>query len=111
MIVEDQAVFRQLVGTLLLGATTVSCSAADAAGNTATASFTVTAAYSWSGFLPPINAANTRATADAGNHFRYNPAARQYTYNWSTKGLAPGTYRLFLNLGDGVERTVDVGLK
>lgn len=27
-----------------------------------------------------------------------------------TKGLTQGSYRLYIDLGDGVERTVDVGL-
>jgi len=38
-----------------LGPTTVNCSATDAAGNTATASFTITVGHSWSDFLQPID--------------------------------------------------------
>jgi hypothetical protein len=38
------------------GTTTVLCSATDAAGNTGSASFRVHVAFSWSGFLAPINA-------------------------------------------------------
>jgi hypothetical protein len=42
-------------GTLFpVGVTTVQCSARDAAGNQATASFIVLVRYKWSGFLPPI---------------------------------------------------------
>jgi hypothetical protein len=51
------------------------------------------------------------AAATTGNLFRYDAAAGQYIFNWSTKGLKPGTYRLFINLGDGVPHTVDIGLK
>lgn len=51
------------------------------------------------------------AAATTGNLFRYDPTAHQYIFNWSTKGLTRGTYRLFINLGDGVERTVNLGLK
>jgi hypothetical protein len=39
-----------------VGTTTVTATATDAAGNTATASFTVSVTYSWSGVLQPINA-------------------------------------------------------
>jgi CSLREA domain-containing protein len=36
----------------------------------------------------------------------------QYTYNWKTKGLAPGQYRLTIDLGDGdTTRTVIVTLR
>lgn len=63
------------------------------------------------GVVGAINEAETKAAADAGNQFRYDFTAGQYVYNWSTKGLTPGTYRLFIDLGDGVVRTVDVGLK
>jgi len=39
-----------------LGVTPVTCTANDAAGNTATITFTVTVAYAWSGVLQPVNA-------------------------------------------------------
>jgi hypothetical protein len=139
-----------------LGATTVACTATDAAGNTATGSFPVTVAYSWSGVLQPVNAdgtsifksgrtvpvkfaltgasepvtdavatlsyakitdgiegtvveAETNVAATTGNQFRYTGG--QYLFNWSTKGLADGTYALKINLGDGVDRTVHVSLR
>jgi hypothetical protein len=53
--------------------------------------------------------ASSTAAATTGNLFRY--AAGQYIFNWSTKGLTIGTYRLTINLGDGVTRTVDVSLR
>jgi hypothetical protein len=41
--------------TFAPGATTVTCSATDASGNAATASFDVTVEYAWEGFLAPID--------------------------------------------------------
>jgi hypothetical protein len=41
--------------TFAPGATTVTCTASDRAGNKATGSFQVRVQYSWSGFLPPVN--------------------------------------------------------
>ncbi|HTE20282.1 MAG TPA: HYR domain-containing protein [Armatimonadota bacterium] len=41
------------------GTTTVTCTATDRAGNTATKTFLVRVCYSWSGVLPPINPAGT----------------------------------------------------
>lgn len=40
--------------TFAPGVTTVTCSAADARGNSAQASFTVAVSFAWSGYLPPI---------------------------------------------------------
>lgn len=57
-----------------------------------------------------IEAVST-AAATTGNLFRYDAATGQYIFNWSTKGLSAGTYRLIISLGDGVERTVNLGLK
>jgi hypothetical protein len=34
----------------------------------------------------------------------------QYHYNWSTKGLAAGLYRIFARLGDGTTQSVDICL-
>jgi hypothetical protein len=58
-----------------------------------------------------VNESVSTAAATTGNLFRYDPAAGQYIFNWSTKGLSAGTYRLFINLGDGVTRTVNLDLK
>lgn len=140
-----------------LGTTTVNCTATDAAGNTANASFQVNVTYSWSGFLQPINAdgssvfkagrtvpikfqltgasasitnavaqisytkvgdasgtvneATSNGAGDSGNTFRYDATTSTYIFNWSTKGLASGTYQLKIDLGDGVNRTVNVRLR
>jgi hypothetical protein len=34
----------------------------------------------------------------------------QYHYNWSTKGLPAGLYRIFANLADGTAHSVDICL-
>jgi hypothetical protein len=34
----------------------------------------------------------------------------QYHYNWSTKGLPSGMYRIFANLADGTHQWVDICL-
>lgn len=44
------------------------------------------------------------------SQFRYDPHDQQYMFNWSTKGLSEGHYRLRIDLGDGVSRTVPIEL-
>jgi HYR domain-containing protein len=56
-----------------------------------------------------VNKAGSTSGATSGNLFRYSSG--QYLVNWGTKGLSSGTYQLQINLGDGVTRTVNVGLK
>ena len=34
----------------------------------------------------------------------------QYHYNWSTKGLTAGEYRIYANLADGTKQYVDICL-
>jgi hypothetical protein len=43
--------------------------------------------------------------------FRYDSCAGQYIYNLRTRNLEPGTYQLRIDLGDGVTRTVNIGLR
>jgi hypothetical protein len=40
----------------------------------------------------------------------YNWDGAQYHYNWSTKGLTSGVYRIYANLADGTQRWVDICL-
>jgi hypothetical protein len=40
----------------------------------------------------------------------YQGDGSQYHYNWSTKGLTSGEYRIYANLADGTHRWVDVCL-
>jgi hypothetical protein len=62
-----------------------------------------------SGVAGAVNEAVSTSAATEGNQFRYTSG--QYIFNWSTKGLSPGTYQLQINLGDGVARTITVGLR
>jgi hypothetical protein len=64
-----------------------------------------------SGTVGAVNESISTAAATTGNQFRCDAASAQYLSNRSTKGLTAGTYRLFINLGDGVTRNVDIGLK
>ncbi len=60
----------------------------------------------------PVNEPTT--TGDpAGNSstgFRYDANNDQYVFNWSTKGLATGTYKLFIDLNDGTTRELTLKL-
>lgn len=56
-----------------------------------------------------VNEASSTSAATAGNEFR--SGGGQYLFNWSTKGLAAGTYRLEVRVGSTVVGTVDLGLK
>ena len=47
-------------------------------------------------------------SADVVPQYKWDGA--QYHYNWSTKGLPAGLYRIFANLGDGTARSVDICL-
>jgi hypothetical protein len=58
-----------------------------------------------------VNEAVSTSAADSGNTFRYDPTSKTYIFNWSTKGLMAGTYQLSVDLGDGITRTVTVGLR
>ena len=40
----------------------------------------------------------------------YSWNGSQYHYNWSTKGLTAGEYRIYANLADGTKRYVDICL-
>ena len=43
--------------------------------------------------------------------FKYRSAQKVYAYRWKTRDQAQGTYRLRVDLGDGVVHQVDVSLK
>ena len=57
-----------------------------------------------------LEAVSTSA-ADSGNVFRYDAASGQYIFNLSTKPLSDGWWLLRIDLGDGVQRTVRIGLR
>ena len=45
---------------------------------------------------------------DAGANYQWEGG--QYHYNWSTKGLTAGEYRIYANLADGTKPYVDICL-
>ena len=47
-------------------------------------------------------------TPDAASTYIYTGG--QYHYNWSTKGLSAGEYRIYANLADGTKPYVDICL-
>ena len=47
----------------------------------------------------------------AGSTFRWDSTGPQYIYNWSTKGLQTGEYRIFASLDDGTKQWVDICLR
>jgi probable HAF family extracellular repeat protein len=51
------------------------------------------------------------AAATEGNLFRHDPSEDQYIFNLRTRDLSQGTYRLQVDLGDGLERTVIISLR
>jgi hypothetical protein len=57
------------------------------------------------------NEAISTGAADSGNTFRYDTSGHQYIFNLSTKNLTQGTWYLRVDLGDGVNHTVKIGLK
>ena len=63
------------------------------------------------GSLGEVNEAVSTASASPGNLFRYDAAGGQYVFNLGTKAMSPGRYQLRADLGDGLPRTVTVGLK
>jgi lysophospholipase L1-like esterase len=63
-------------------------------------------------FIPEqIEEAVTNVAATTGNLFRYDAAEQQYIYNWSTRGMEPGTYQLFIALDDGKRYTAVLTLR
>jgi len=52
----------------------------------------------------------TADTPTAGAEYRWDASAQQYIYNFSTKGLTAGEYRVYAGLGDGVTYSVDICL-
>jgi VCBS repeat-containing protein len=120
-----------------LGLTTVTATATDAHGNRSSASWTVWVQYSASGLDikgsdkgskagSVVNVVFSLTGASAGisdasatlvlngsvvGTFVYDPLSGTYRAQWRTKGLAAGTYTLFVDLGDGVSRPTIVALR
>jgi len=50
--------------------------------------------------------------ATTGNSFKWDATNQQYSYNWSTKGLATGYwYKIYAKLDDGTTQSVVVGIR
>jgi hypothetical protein len=49
--------------------------------------------------------------ANSSNAFRYDRTSGQYVFNLGTRNLSKGTWRLSLDLGDGVSRMVTISLR
>jgi hypothetical protein len=49
-----------------------------------------------------VTAGDPAASSRTG--FRYDATSGQHVYNWSTKGLPTGTYKLLIHLDDGTTR-------
>jgi hypothetical protein len=50
------------------------------------------------------------STITTGTDFRWDITGSQYIYNWSTKNLTSGEYRIYANLADGSRPYVDICL-
>jgi Spy/CpxP family protein refolding chaperone len=61
------------------------------------------------GGVPGPEVAAEATPANTGNLFR-NDSGSQYIFNWSVRGFTPGTYQLRIDMGDGVLRTITIGL-
>lgn len=64
------------------------------------------------GVIGEINAAEATGAADSGNLFRYQTGAGgHYSFNLSTHDWLEGTYVLRIDMGDGVLRQVQIGIR
>ena len=69
--------------------------------------------FSRSGNLGACDAATVAEeaiTIDAAAGTEYQWVGGQYHYNWSTRNLSAGEYRIYANLADGTRRYVDICL-
>jgi hypothetical protein len=55
----------------------------------------------------------TGASQDSagGLGLHYNPATHEYVFDWTTKGFAPGSYTITLQLADGTSHSVTIQLR
>ena len=61
--------------------------------------------------LGTVNETAVTIAASSGTQFRYDTSSNQYIYNWSTKGLTAGEYRIKAELNGGQIITVKIGLR
>lgn len=55
--------------------------------------------------------AESVATPDVGNSFRFVESEAKYHDNWDTCGLTTGTSRLRVDLGEGIDYTIEIDVK
>jgi hypothetical protein len=63
----------------------------------------------WVGSL--TNPGTSSSSSNNGNYFRYDPTNNQYIFDLSTKGMSPGTYKIFVTLDDGTTYSTSITLK
>jgi hypothetical protein len=86
--------------TFAVGSTTVTCTATDGHNNTATSTFKVNVAYSWSNFLQPINVTGTQSVFKLGS-----TVPVKFNLTGASSGITDGTFYLkyfYLGAGDGL---------
>ena len=82
----------------------------DANGDTVTdASTSLFFARIENGSTTSFQSAQAEGKSNTGNVFRI--ADKKYIYNWNTKELEPGTYRLRIDLDDTTQHFIDVKLR
>jgi hypothetical protein len=57
------------------------------------------------------NPGTSSGSSNNGNYFRYDPTNNQYIFDLSTKGMSPGTYKIFVTLDDGTTYSTSITLK
>jgi hypothetical protein len=77
----------------------------------ASAGFTELSANFTTTLLTDNGSAAAGSPPSSAREFRFDPKKRQYVFNWSTAGLAAGTYQLDFNFGDGAQRYVQLSLR
>lgn len=70
---------------------------------TAKAILAVSKITSWTDSGDPVIILDSGSSNDNGNIFRYDQVAQQYIYNFNTKNLVVGTYRIVVTLDDGTQ--------
>jgi hypothetical protein len=70
-------------------------------------------AFSWNYYGQCVVATTPEAVQSipADSIPQYLWDGNQYHYNWSTRGLTAGLYRIFADLADGTRRSVDICLQ
>jgi len=58
-----------------------------------------------------VNESVFKDTQTSGNLFKYDLWTNQYEFKLKTKDLSKGTYQITININDGTEYKVIIGLK